>query len=233
MIDGPDPDPDPAALAAVVAAEERFYAQQDHERLRLHRLRLQATVTAVSPLTRDLVEQQGYSLAAVAEKLRPTPSLSPGMPHLHTFRHLIPGRMGHPTSRTGAPVRQSDQRISRRIARKGVILPTAPGSRDLLGVVNDGPVLECAGWLGRYWFCTQGRIGHVLLNLPATIAAMVPGLSVGDIVEHAALSNRPYRVRRATALDDEGGVVLSFFTGLIEHAMPWESELSMEMERSA
>jgi hypothetical protein len=220
------------ALAAVQAAEERFHMEQDGERLRLHRLRLQATVAAVSPLTRDLVEQKGCNLDTVAHCLRPTPERIPGMPHLHTFRqHLIPGRKDRPSLPAGAFVRSSDQRISRRIAMKGVILPEDAASQDLFGVVNDGSVLESAGWLGPYWFRTEGRVAHVLLSLPHTIIAVVPGMFVGDVVEHPSLSGRSYRIHRATSLGEGGGVVLTFSAGLIAHSLPWADELSAEMER--
>lgn len=225
--------PDADELAAVEAAEERFRSVQERARLDLYRLRLQATVTAVSPLTRDLVDRAGGSLEALAEQLRPTRDRAAGMSHLHGTRDpLIPGAKGRVAPRPGA-VRASDQRISRRIWREGVVVPTAAGTLDRFGIVPDKDVLECAGWLGPCWFCTERHVAHVLIDLPETLVAIVPGREIGEIVDHPVLIGRPYRVRRAVALGEAAGFALSFETGLSGHRMPWAEELASEMERGS
>ena len=225
---------DPKALAAVEAAEARFLAAQELERLRLFRLHLQATVTEVSPLTADLIRHQGSDLASLADQLRPVVERIPGMLHLPALRrYLVAETKGRRLAKDPVRVRQSDLRMSRRIAREGVILPSREGSRDRLGVVPIDGVLECAGWIGDSWFCTEREIAHLLVDLPDTIAAAPSGRVVGDLIGHPALAGRPYRVRRVVFLGEGPGVVVTFHTGLMKHHMPWADQLAEEMRRGS
>jgi hypothetical protein len=225
--------PDPRALAAVRAVEDRVAAERDLARVRLQRLKLQASVSAVSPLTRDLIERHGSTLRAIAHAFIDETQRYRGGRERHLIEHRRKGFQGRavPAGVTDVALRQDDVRMSRRIARWGVLLREPEGSSERVGVVPDAGVIESAGWLGSCWFRTEGRIAHLHVDLPETVLAAVPGRAVREVVDHPALSDPTYRVGRVTSSAATGRSILTFRTGLLEHRMPWADQLALEMER--
>lgn len=216
----------PLALAAVDAAEARFRARIADDRLELFRLRLQATVTVVTPLAGDLAESQGSSLDEVSALLRPM------FFDFAPRTHLIDERTGRAKVMPGTSARISGLRISRLIARRGVVLPALPGRADRLGFVPTNASLECAGWLDRCWVCTSRSLAHLLVpgELPDSAYASCLGRDIGEVVDHPTLAGRGYIVRRVVPLPNLGAV-FTFKVGLVPHCMPWEDLLVRELER--
>ncbi len=226
-------EPDPNALVAVAAARRRLIEAHDLEALAVYRLDLQASIMAISPLTRDVANSLGVSLDEVAAMLRPfDPPASArrliDRPRLHS------ARKGDPTVSPLGLMRASDLQISRRIAREGVVLDI-DGRYGRFGVVPDHGTLAAAGWLGNSWFCTAGGTAHLLLGgaMPETMIAAVPGRVIGAIVDHPVLTGLDYPVKRVVRLPDDAGLVISFETGLIPHEMPWARLLERAIERSS
>ena len=210
----------------------RFVDDTEAERLRLYRLHLQATVTRISPLTRDLATLATDGFEGVARGLRPSPSWPWRLVELrddgsrHRYAHRFRDMVAH---------HYSEWPYSRS-ARAAI--PTASSARDRGPAENHrffavGAQVEVAGMVGACPLQTCGPLASIALPepLPETIAVAVVGRTIDALVEHPALAGRGYVVESARRPSDGGGHIITFATNVVRCRMPWAHLLEAELKR--
>lgn len=206
--------------ALVELAINRFLAVTEHQRLRLYRMFLQATVRSVSPLTLAFAEHFGIDLESGLGNLRP-PLDWPRRP-VPSAPLVVGCRIARAALRHVGPRAATTKSIMMRYAAMHGFVHHGPGTNLLLFDV-DGAWLSVQGRIGE---CTLRVVkGRAFLTLPAgvpdTIVAAMAGRPVDALVDHPALRGRGWRVRRVIEGTSDVGPTIVFATGRQRYRMPW------------
>ena len=221
--------------SAVEAAIACFMVFEEHERLRLYRLHLQASVSRISPVALDLAAQGGFGIDQIARRLRvpkgwPWPGgvapLSCGI----GVNWLSLGRKALRRSFVG-----SDRRFAARLDRDGVLMRGCEDPAGELGFLVSGDELQAVARLGECILHTRRGSCSVLLprRLPETIQCALIGRPIGDMIGHPVLSGRRYRILSVQDRGTASGSVVVFATATRPLELPWGMELHAELERRA
>ena len=193
----------------------------DAERLESYRAYVGAVVATVSPLLIAVCEQEGRDLDALVHAMRPDApwdpwvcgARSPGKVHRRRPRRVSLGAL--------SPVLRDRCELDWFAHAGAVFEPRSLGGvRFGVRVLDRG--LEMAAMLGEARLRTHGSTGSLTIReeLPATLAAALPGRALDDLVEHPLLAGAGCIVTRVDD-PDFWGTKLRFSLEPVAWTMPW------------
>lgn len=209
------------AMAAIGAAGRTLASLTERERLRLHRLYLQANYSTASRLALDLAAYAGRSLGDVAGLIEVPPGWDPSRPD----RPPIRGR--NASRRT---VSKSSRFPLPSTGLRGVTLARTPSGGTIAFALEDG-VIDAIARFGEVSIHGAGAWAFLVLPgvLPDAVVTSLVGRPLEDAVDHPALRGRKYVVETGCIDGLFGNTVLRFRPGLVQVELPWRGELEQEV----
>ncbi|MES3100607.1 hypothetical protein [Sphingomonas faeni] len=196
-----------ADLPGYAEARSRLICEQSSEHLALFRRHLAPAIKAASPIVAALCES-GLDLSFTLNWMNPPFERQPKpKPWWAT---------PSPTSADPPSPSEHARAFRLRHRRLGVIerWPTDPLGR--LGIRLRSGCLNVEVSIGDHVLWTAGANAHLMFDatIPATVAAAMPGATIGQIVSHPLLKG--HYVVTAVEQFDEGWTGISFLTGTVE-----------------
>ncbi|WP_404373678.1 hypothetical protein AB5I39_08495 [Sphingomonas sp. MMS24-J45] len=178
-----------------------------------------ATVRSASPFLISLVASQGKSVDGVVARIEPADRW-PRWPSLHKNVRFRPARETHDQFEIWTASGWQPTVLLRGFGHRIAFLRSGDDWADL-EIVNHS--LEVEGQIGMVKFETLFGTLRVKLDdrLPETLAMACVGRPIGDVIDHASLRGRAWRV---IEIDDSASPLaqtLVVATGSQPYVMPW------------